>query len=99
MVSSTLSLLSSGAGSWQTRRDPDAGLRMLEEGFARQREIATTEDFPVYLCLLAEALIVVGKAGDAGERIARERLEFDRIRLGIWIPELLLRAGRGDPGR
>jgi class 3 adenylate cyclase len=76
-----------------TQRDPTAGLSILEEGFARQREIATTEDFPVYLCLLAEALTAVGKPGEAAERIARERPEFDRIRLRVWIPELLRAQG------
>jgi hypothetical protein len=76
-----------------THQDPMAGLTMLEEGFARQREIATTEDFPVYLCLLAEALTAVGKPEEAVERIARERPEFDRIRLRVWIPELIRAQG------
>jgi predicted ATPase len=71
------------------REDPLAGLKMLEEGFARQREIVTAEDFPVYLCLLAEALMAAGRAEEAIERIEKERPEFDRIGLAVWMPELL----------
>ena len=66
-----------------------AGLKLLEEGFARQREIVTAEDFPVYLCLLAEALMAAGRADEAVERIEKERLEFERIGLAVWMPELL----------
>ena len=71
-----------------SQRDPAAGLRMIEEGFARQRDIATSEDFPVYLCLLAEVLGQLGRPEQAMERIARELAEFDRIGLRMWIPEL-----------
>jgi hypothetical protein len=46
--------------------DPKAGLKMLEEGFARQREIATTGDFPTYPCLLTEVLarLVIPRLAD-----------------------------------
>jgi len=71
------------------RQDPAAGLKMLEEGFARQREVVTAEDFPVYLCLLAEALTAAGRPDEAVERIEKERPEFDRIGLAVWMPELL----------
>ncbi len=71
-----------------TQGDPARGLQMIEAGFARQRDIATSEDFPVYLCLLAETLGKVGRSGQAVERIVRELPEFDRIGLRIWIPEL-----------
>jgi hypothetical protein len=72
-----------------TQHDPAAGLAMLEEGFARQREMATSEDYPVYLCLLAGVLTRLGRAAEAAERIERDRPEFDRIGLRIWMPELL----------
>ena len=72
-----------------TQQDPAAGIQMLEEGFARQREIVTAEDFPVYLCLLAEALTAAGRADEAVERIEKERPEFERIGLAVWMPELL----------
>ena len=69
--------------------DPETGLKRLEEGFDRQRDVATTEDFPVYLCALAEVLIRQGNADMAAERIERELPEFERIGLKVWIPELL----------
>ena len=40
--------------------DPAAGLRILEDGFARQQDIGTTEDFSLYLCLRAEAMSAAG---------------------------------------
>ena len=69
--------------------DPETGLKRLEEGFDRQRDVVTTEDFPVYLCALAEVLIRQGNADMAAERIERELPEFERIGLKVWIPELL----------
>ena len=62
---------------------------MIEEGFARQREVASTEDFPVYLCLLAEALVAQGRAAEAAERLTAERAALDDIGLRLWMPELL----------
>jgi predicted ATPase len=69
--------------------DPGAGLKMLEEGLARQHEIATNEDYPVYLSLLAEVLIALGRPEEARERIAHDRPEFERTGLRIWVPEML----------
>jgi class 3 adenylate cyclase/predicted ATPase len=66
-----------------------AGLAMLEEGFARQREVCTNEDFPVYLCLLAEVLTKQGKPEVAVARILDELPDFEACQLRIWIPELL----------
>lgn len=71
------------------RSDPQAGLRLIEEGFARQREIATNEDFPVYLCVLAEVLTRLDRPDEAVERIRRERQDFEDCSLRIWVPELL----------
>ncbi len=71
------------------RGEPAAGLAMIEEGFARQREVASTEDFPVYLCLMAEALIALGRAEEAVARIMAERTALDAIGLKLWMPELL----------
>jgi len=68
--------------------EPEAGLRQLEEGWARQREIATNEDYPVYLCLLADVLTSLGRAPEAVERIRRELDGFERSELRIWLPEL-----------
>jgi class 3 adenylate cyclase/predicted ATPase len=68
--------------------DPVAGLSMLEDGFARQREVCTNEDFPVYLCLLAEVLTMLGRADEAVGRIGQELPDFEACQLRVWVPEL-----------
>jgi len=82
--------------------DVVAGLEMLEEGLARQQEVATREDFSVYLCLQAEALAAAGQPEKALEHLIRERAEFDRSGLRIWVPEVLRITGEmllaADPG-
>lgn len=69
--------------------DPAAGLRLLEEGVARQRDIGTDEDFPIYLSLLAEVLLRQGKAERAIGELQAAREEFTRMALQATIPELL----------
>ena len=71
------------------RGEPAQGLAMIEEGFARQREVASTEDFPVYLCLMAEPLVALGRAEEAVERMTAERAALDAIGLRLWMPELI----------
>ena len=73
--------------------DPAAGLQILAEGLARQLEVATSEDFSVYLCLQAEALAAAGQADKAVEDLLRERPQFDRSGLRIWLPEVLRMTG------
>ena len=81
--------------------EPRAGLKLLEEGFARQREVATNEDFPVYLCLLSEVLGLLDSSDEAVDRISRELPDFEKSQLRIWIPELVRELGdailRADP--
>jgi class 3 adenylate cyclase/predicted ATPase len=69
--------------------DPVAGLRILEDGFARQQDIGTTEDFSLYLCLHAEAMGAAGQAARAVEMLRRERLAFAERGFGFWMPELI----------
>jgi len=83
---------------WATamREDAQAGLQMLREGLARQQEFGTLEDFPLYICLLAEALMQAGLADEAAEELARAQAEFERVGLQFWMPEVLrLRAVSG----
>ncbi|MCC2653591.1 MAG: hypothetical protein K0Q60_3757, partial [Microvirga sp.] len=79
-----------------------AGLAMLEEGFARQREVCTNEDFPVYLCLLTEVLTAQKRPDLAVARILDELPDFEACQLRIWMPELLRVLGEAmlaaDPG-
>ena len=71
------------------RDDPRAGLRTLEEGLARQREIGTLEDFPVYVCLHAEALARAGRPERAIEELQRDRKTFEQVGLNFWMPEVM----------
>ncbi len=71
------------------RGDPAAGLRILEDGFARQQDIGTMEDFSLYLCLRAEAMTAAGQAEKAVEMLLRERLAFAERGFGFWMPELV----------
>ena len=72
-----------------TESDPVAGLKMLEEGLARYLEVASSEDVPVYLCLLAEVLMAAGKPERAVERILAKLPELERTGFRYWMPELL----------
>ncbi len=71
------------------RGDPAAGLRILEDGFARQQDIGTTEDFSLYVCLRAEVMTAAGQAGQAVDMLRRERLAFAERGFGFWMPELV----------
>ncbi len=69
--------------------DPAAGLRLVREGFARQQDIGTSEDFPIYVCLLAEALLAAGEPERAASELLAARAQFDASGLRIWLPEVL----------
>ncbi|MBM6581162.1 AAA family ATPase [Microvirga sp. BT689] len=80
---------------WVTALQDDAvgGLATLEQGLAEQRAITTNEDLAVYLCLLAECLIQVGRADEAVLRITSELPSLERPELQIWMPELYRMLG------
>jgi class 3 adenylate cyclase/predicted ATPase len=71
------------------QEDPEAGLAMLEEGFAMQQDIGTSEDFPIYVCLLAEALRAAGRADRAVEALVKARVGFEEAGLAVWMPEVI----------
>jgi predicted ATPase/class 3 adenylate cyclase len=70
-----------------------SGLEVLVSGLSRQREIGTLEDFPIYVCLHAEALIAAGRADAAVDELQRARAQFDELGLRIWLPEVLRSLG------
>ena len=82
--------------------DVTAGLAMLEDGIARQRDIGTDEDFPIYVSLLAEVLIRAGRADQAIAELVEARAQFARIGLRVAVPELVRLHGEAtiaaDPG-
>ncbi len=73
--------------------DAAGGRRMLEDGIARQREIGTDEDFPVYVSFLADVLIRAGEADRAAAELRAARDEFARSGLAVWVPEVLRLLG------
>jgi class 3 adenylate cyclase len=75
------------------QEDPASGLRTLLEGLAHQRSGNTSEDFPVYLCLLAEAQMAAGRPDQAADELRRAVVEFDRVGLHSWRPEVLRLLG------
>jgi predicted ATPase len=80
-----------------------SGLAEAEVGLLRQRDIGTTEDFPVYYSMLAEAHMLAGEIDRAIEIVFQARRESDNSGLEIWLPELSRwlgvlgrRAGQSD---
>lgn len=69
------------------------GLEELRTGLARQKAIGTSEDFPVYHCMLAEVLALAGKPEEALVELTQARAEFERIGLRIWAPEMERQIG------
>ncbi len=69
------------------------GLEELRSGLDRQKAIGTSEDFPVYHCMLAEVLALDGKPEEALTELTLVRSEFERIGLRIWAPEMERQIG------
>jgi class 3 adenylate cyclase/predicted ATPase len=69
------------------------GLEELRTGLDRQKAIGTSEDFPVYHCMLAEVLALAGKPEEALTELTLARSEFERIGLRIWAPEMERQIG------
>jgi class 3 adenylate cyclase/predicted ATPase len=75
------------------QEDPTVGLRTLQEGLAHQRSGAAREDFPVYICLLAEAQMAAGRPDLAAGELTQALKEFDQLGLHSWRPEALRMLG------
>jgi class 3 adenylate cyclase/predicted ATPase len=76
---------------WITAMQDDAatGLQTLRDGLAYQRDGTAREDFPVYLCLLAEAQMAAGRPELAVDELRQALSDFDRLGLYSWRPEVL----------
>ncbi|GGH23507.1 adenylate/guanylate cyclase domain-containing protein [Alsobacter metallidurans] len=84
--------------------DPLGGLAMLREGLAQQKDSGTSEDFPVYYCMLAEVLELAGRPDEGLAELEYVHDVCNAAGLRIWMPEVLrrigeLRAGTGAGGR
>ena len=65
------------------------GLAMLRRGLQRQTYTATNEDYSIYLCLLAEALMADGRPEEAAQRLMEERAAIQASGVAVWQPEYL----------
>jgi predicted ATPase len=75
------------------QEDPRAGLQTLQEGLARQYDTNTSDDFPIYVCLLAEALAACSKPDEAADELTRARANFEKLGLRVWHSEVLRMLG------
>ena len=85
-----------------TQEDAAKGLRALRDGLQYQRDGTAREDFPVYLCLLAEAQLAAERPDLAVGELTEALAEFDRLGLHSWRPEVRRMMGEAmlaaDPG-
>ena len=71
--------------------NPRRGREIVEEGLAKQREIGTREDFPVYSEMLAQILQILSES-DAAITLLDEAIdEAERTGHRYWLPELYRR--------
>jgi class 3 adenylate cyclase/predicted ATPase len=92
------SLILTGWGQ-AVSEDLDAGLRMLQDGIARQRDIGTEEDFPVYMSLLGEVLLRAGRADEAVAQLKEAHETFVDSGLKVMVPDMLRVLGEATAAR
>ena len=68
--------------------DVRAGLARVEAGFATMQEIGTPEDFPVYQCIRADALIRLGEPSRAMAALADGRAVIAAEGVNYWGAEI-----------
>jgi class 3 adenylate cyclase len=68
--------------------EPQDGRAMLEEGWRRQNDIGTNEDYPVYVTLLAQALVSGGEPERALAVLNEAEAAFDQSGLWFWRSEV-----------
>jgi class 3 adenylate cyclase/predicted ATPase len=69
----------------------EAGLQLLEEGLALQRQTGTDEDSPVYCDMKAELLSKVGRSAEALEFLDDAIERFETTGHSFWLAELFRR--------
>ncbi len=74
--------------------EPAAGLAELESGLERQKAIGTSEDFPIFYDMYAEALALNGRHDQALEELNEMERTFENAGLKIWAPEMRRRRGQ-----
>lgn len=70
------------------QNEAEAGMKVFEHAYRRQREIGTNEDTPVYACMFAEILNHLGDHDRALHDLHEVRGELERLGIYNWQPEL-----------
>ena len=71
----------------------ERGIAALDEGLDALRAIATNEDLPVFLEMLAECYAMSGQPGEGLRALDAAFAEAEDVTLRYWLPELLRRKG------
>ena len=69
--------------------DVGAGLLMLQDGIARQRDIGIDEDFPIFVSLLGEVLTSAGRADEAVVHLQEAHAVFAASGVKAMVPDML----------
>lgn len=77
----------------------DAGLARIEKGFGILQDICTPEDFPVYQCMRAEALCLIGAPQKALEALAEGRAVIVAQGVAFWAAEIARQEARAELAR
>jgi predicted ATPase len=73
--------------------DVERGITSLNEGLAALRAIATNEDLPVFLEMLAECHAMIGQTSEGLRALEAAFAEAEDAALRYWLAELLRRKG------
>ena len=73
--------------------DVERGITSLNEGLAALRAIATNEDLPVFLEMLAECHAMIGQTSEGLRALDAAFAEAEDAALRYWLAELLRRKG------
>ncbi|MEM1382424.1 MAG: AAA family ATPase [Pseudomonadota bacterium] len=68
--------------------DAEAGLKVFQGGYDRQRAVGTKEDTPIYVCMFAEILGLMGAPDRALTELEEVRGELERQGICNWAPEI-----------
>jgi len=67
---------------------PESGLERIDRGFRVMQEVGTPEDFPVYQCMRAEALRLLGRPDEALAALAGARAVIAEQGVAYWAAEI-----------
>lgn len=77
----------------------EAGLERIASGFAILQDICTPEDFPVYQCMRAEALCLMGRPQEALDALADGRSVIVEQGVAFWAAEIARQEAHAELAR